>query len=211
MNTWVNISLCPGLSAKVGRFCTSGSLTLRVVPDYDPTMLARSTLRALVLGTYAACWVVLALLSLPHQAAGGPQQTDSRANLVPVTTPEGAILWVEVARTARQRATGLMFRESLAPDRGMLFTFSEAQLWTIWMKNTRIPLDIIWLDREKRIVHVEANVPICLRKDEGCPQYQPNEKAWYVLEVGEGIAASLQLERGTRLRFPVEAPGPPRK
>ncbi|MEE8492739.1 MAG: DUF192 domain-containing protein [Nitrospirales bacterium] len=181
------------------------------VADYDPTMVARSTLRALILGTCAACWVVLALFSLPHQAASGPQQTDSRANLVPVTTPEGAILWVEVARTARQRATGLMFRESLAPDRGMLFTFSEAQLWTIWMKNTRIPLDIIWLDREKRIVHVEANVPICLRKDERCPQYQPNEKAWYVLEVGEGIAASLQLERGTRLRFPVEPPGPPRK
>ena len=125
---------------------------------------------------------------------------------VPVRTPGGATIWVEVADTPQKRVKGLMFRERLAADRGMLFPFPEAQHWTMWMKNTRIPLDMIWIDREKRIVHIERNVPICTRTDEGCPQYQPNKKAIYVLEVAAGVATSLKLENGAKLDFPVEAP-----
>ncbi len=83
----------------------------------------------------------------------------------------------------------------------MLFIFGEAQLWTFWMKNTRIPLDIIWLNDQKRIVHIEANLPMCTLPGNACPQYQPNDPATYVLELRGGRAAALKLARGTKLRF----------
>ena len=88
----------------------------------------------------------------------------------------------------------------------MLFTFTEAQPWTFWMKNTRIPLDILWMDGKKRIIHVEQNVPVCHRTDDGCPQYQPNENAMYVLELAAGVADSLKLQRGISLKFNVSGP-----
>jgi len=85
----------------------------------------------------------------------------------------------------------------------MLFTFAEPQLWTFWMKNTRISLDIIWMDGKKRIVHIERNVPTCSRTDDGCPQYQPNDNAVYVLELAAGVADALKLQRGSVLKFQV--------
>lgn len=127
-------------------------------------------------------------------------------SLIPVTTPRGATIWAELALTTEQRVRGLMFRKNLPKDRGMLFTFGEAQRWTIWMKNTWIPLDILWLDARKRIVHIEAEVPPCHRNDNGCPQYKPIRKAVFVLELAAGVAADLQLEKGTQLAFPLDPP-----
>jgi uncharacterized membrane protein (UPF0127 family) len=121
--------------------------------------------------------------------------------LVRIVTPNGKTVLAEVADTTEERAKGLMFRQSLPLDRGMLFTFPEPQLWTFWMKNTRIPLDIVWMDRHKRIVHVERNVPGCSRQDDGCPQYQPGEDALYVLEIAGGQSGVLEMERGKKLQF----------
>lgn len=125
-------------------------------------------------------------------------QTDT---LIAVKTPTGTLIQAELADTALKRAQGLMFREHLADDRGMLFIFGDAQPWTFWMKNTKIPLDIIWMDAKKTIVHIERNVPICTRQDDGCPQYHSEEGALYVLELGGGRAAALQLQRGMKLSF----------
>jgi uncharacterized protein len=121
--------------------------------------------------------------------------------LVKISTPNGATIQAEIADTTEKRAKGLMHREFLAKDRGMLFTFAEPQLWTFWMKNTRISLDIIWMDGKKRIVHIERNVPTCPRTDDGCPQYQPNDNAIYVLELAAGVAGALKLQRGSVLKF----------
>lgn len=121
--------------------------------------------------------------------------------LIPVKTPTGTLIQAELADTALKRAQGLMFREHIADDRGMLFIFGDAQPWTFWMKNTKIPLDIIWMDAKKTIIHIERNVPICTRQDDGCPQYHSDEGALYVLELGAGRAAALQLQRGMKLSF----------
>lgn len=121
--------------------------------------------------------------------------------LITVKTPQGALIQAELADTALKRAQGLMYRERLADDRGMLFIFGDAQPWTFWMKNTKIPLDIIWMDGRKTIIHIERNVPICTRQDDGCPQYHSDEGALYVLELGGGRAAALRLQRGMRLGF----------
>jgi uncharacterized membrane protein (UPF0127 family) len=123
------------------------------------------------------------------------------AKLVRIVTPLGQAIMAEVAKTNEERAKGLMFRDSLPKGRGMLFTFSEPQLWTFWMKNTRIPLDIVWMDHQKRIVYIERNVPGCSRQDDGCPQYQPSEDAMYVLEIAAGESDSLHLQRGVKLQF----------
>jgi len=164
---------------------------------------ATATGRARLLRSLA--WARLAttiiVLTAPLQARAGSEGPPPEQGLVPVTTPRGVTILAEVADTTEKRARGLMFRDSLPEDRGMLFTFPEPQHWTFWMKNTRIALDIIWMDREKKIVHVERNVPGCNRSDDGCPQYQPNETALYVLELAAGRADRLQLERGTKLRF----------
>jgi hypothetical protein len=108
-----------------------------------------------------------------------------------------------VADTPQKRTEGLMYREHLGADRGMLFTFLQAQAWTFWMKNTKIPLDIIWMNEKKQIIHMEQNVPICTRTDDSCPQYQPNDEALYVLELAGGRAESLKLQRGSKLQFRV--------
>jgi len=121
--------------------------------------------------------------------------------LITVKTPQGVLIQAELADTALKRAQGLMFRDHLADDRGMLFIFGDAQPWTFWMKNTKILLDIIWMDGKKMIIHIEHNAPICTRKDDGCPQYHSDEGALYVLELGGGLAEALQLQRGMRLSF----------
>jgi uncharacterized membrane protein (UPF0127 family) len=106
-----------------------------------------------------------------------------------------------LADTPFKRARGLMYRDSLPDNRGMLFIFGESQSWTFWMKNTKIPLDIIWLSEQKKIVHIETNVPICTLAGDGCPQYQSNDPAMYVLELRGGRAEALKLTRGTKLQF----------
>ncbi|HTL63026.1 MAG TPA: DUF192 domain-containing protein [Nitrospira sp.] len=137
-------------------------------------------------------WALLTVAAASSQAEDG---------LIPIQLPGGVIIRAEVANTMKKRAEGLMYREHLPKDRGMLFTFDQAQPWVFWMKNTKIPLDIIWMNDKKQIIHIARNVPICTRTDDSCPQYQPNDPAMYVLELGGGEADRLKLEKGSRLQF----------
>ncbi|HEY5627228.1 MAG TPA: DUF192 domain-containing protein, partial [Nitrospira sp.] len=61
--------------------------------------------------------------------------------------------------------------------------------------------DIIWMSEKKQIIYIAKSVPICTRQDDGCPQYQPNDPALYVLELGSGEADRLKLEKGSKLKF----------
>jgi len=143
-------------------------------------------------------WVMASALAL---LTASPSCIQADDGLIPIQLPGGVIIQAEIADTMKKRAEGLMYREHLAKDRGMLFTFDQAQAWTFWMKNTKIPLDIIWMNEKKQIIHIARNVPICTRTDDGCPQYQPNDPAMYVLEIGGGEAERLKLEKGSRLQF----------
>jgi uncharacterized protein len=145
-------------------------------------------------------WLIACLLCLSFFIASCIQAEDG---LIQIQLPGGVTIHAEVADTPKKRAEGLMYREHLAKDRGMLFTFGQAQPWTFWMKNTKIPLDIIWMNEKKQIIHIARNVPICTRTDDSCPQYQPNDPALYVLELGAGEADRLKLEKGTKLQFRV--------
>lgn len=150
--------------------------------------------------------ILLCLLILP--AAAGARANSDTGALITITSPRGVTIKAELADTTLKRATGLMFRDSLPPNYGMLFVFTEEQEWAFWMKNTRIPLDIIWMDKRKTIIHVERNVPVCTRTDDSCPNYQPSSPAMFVLELSAGSADVLKLDRGMRLKFEVPSARP---
>ena len=113
--------------------------------------------------------------------------------------PSGTSVTAELAVTDAERARGLMFRERILPDQGMLFVFEEEAEHSFWMKNTLIPLDMLWLDRDRRIIHVEPDVPPC--RADPCPSYGPRRPASFVLELKGGAAAGFRLKVGDRLDF----------
>lgn len=106
---------------------------------------------------------------------------------------------VEVVREQENRARGLQFRDSLGEKQGMLFIFPESRRHDFWMKDTKIPLDIIWIDSAYQVVHIENNVPPCLR--DPCPRYAPQAPARYVLEINAGHAMRMGLQKGTGVKF----------
>jgi uncharacterized membrane protein (UPF0127 family) len=116
-----------------------------------------------------------------------------------VTLPDGFVVNVEIAAEDETRAQGLMYRDHLAPGAGMLFFFAQSGEYPFWMKNTRIPLDIIWIDENRRIAHVKHEVPPCRVVD--CPSYPPNANARYVLELAGGEAKKHGLKVGDVLQF----------
>jgi len=116
-----------------------------------------------------------------------------------IVFPDNFVVHVEVAADDPTRSQGLMFRDQLAPDRGMIFLFPKSGDYPFWMKNTLIPLDMIWIDDQKRIVHVAQNVQPC--KADPCPSIPPGAPASYVLEVAAGMAARHGLATGQTLRF----------
>ncbi len=116
------------------------------------------------------------------------------AGLATISTPNGKTIYAEIADTPDKRAQGLMFRTSMAPDHGMIFKFPELGHWTFWMKNTKMPLDIIWIGEKGHIIHIEPEVPICTRTDDGCPRYYSHKKSRYVLEIKAGMAHKLGLK-----------------
>jgi uncharacterized protein len=116
-----------------------------------------------------------------------------------VVFPDGYVVGVELAIDDETRAQGLMYRDQLRPATGMLFLFKEDGHYPFWMKNTLIPLDIIWIDASHRVAHVKFDVPPC--RTEECPSYAPNVNARYVLEVAGGVAKQHGLKAGDALRF----------
>ena len=116
-----------------------------------------------------------------------------------VILPSGAVYRVEIARTPEEQAQGLMFRESLPPESGMLFLFSDDAPHKFWMKNTMIPLDMIWMDGTGRVVFVSANTPPC--KADPCPSYGPDVPAPTVLEIAGGLAKKEKVAVGSVIRF----------
>ncbi|MBU6469096.1 MAG: DUF192 domain-containing protein [Gammaproteobacteria bacterium] len=118
---------------------------------------------------------------------------------LPVTqqvTLAGHRFTVEIANTDAMRERGLMFRTHMAANHGMLFVYSDAQPRYFWMKNTLIPLDIIFFDAHQRLINVSADTPPC--KTEQCPTYTSAAPAQYVLELNAGMAKKLGLKPGER-------------
>ena len=153
-------------------------------------------------------WVVCVVLSVLSAAMLVGQSAMPRGEVV---FPDGTRVAVEVAANEEARARGLMFRTQMAPNEGMVFVFDEVGFYPFWMKNTLIPLDMIWVDPKLTVVHVAPSVPPC--KADPCPSYppppSPKGDALYVVEVVSGFAKRHGIEPGDVLKFR-NVPGPQR-
>jgi len=106
---------------------------------------------------------------------------------------------VEIADTEPARERGLMFRESMPADHGMLFLFDDNAVRTFWMKNCRMPLDILYFDEKYKLVSVQQRVPAC--RSEPCPVYPSEGAAKYVLELNAGVADKLDVKPGDAIKL----------
>lgn len=107
---------------------------------------------------------------------------------------------IELVRREKDRIQGLMFLDSIPNDYGMLFVYQQENEsdFGFWMKNTRIPLDIIYLDKDFRVINICCAYPC---KTDPCPVYRSEKPWWHVLEVNMGISKKLGLKPGDRLNF----------
>jgi hypothetical protein len=120
----------------------------------------------------------------------------------PLRLPNGRTIQAELAATFEERANGLMNRPGLADDRGMLFLFSSPGIWPFWMYRTLVPLDIVWLDADRKVVSISVETPPCESANSfECPNYFPNAPARFVLEIPAGQAAANGLELGSQVNW----------
>ncbi len=101
---------------------------------------------------------------------------------------------VELAETPEQQEKGLMFRDSMPEDHGMLFIFPDNALRGFWMKNCKFPQDMLFFDGDMRLISVQKRVPACTV--DPCPSYSSGAPAKYVLELNAGQADTLGVQSG---------------
>jgi hypothetical protein len=106
------------------------------------------------------------------------------------------VVQVEIADTAATRELGLMYRQRLPPDAGMLFIFKQPEHLTFWMKNTEIPLDMIFAAADGRVDGIVANAEPFSEAELSVPG-----DSRYVLEVNGGFASHHGIKQGDRLKF----------
>lgn len=137
-------------------------------------------------------WLGIALALLPVVASTAPA-------VIPLKLPSGKVLQVEVMATDPDREMGLMFRRSLPIDRGMLFVFEQPGRYAFWMKNCRFPIDMVWLDADRKVVYVAEKVPPCYK--DPCPSYGGMQKSVYVVEMNAEQAKREKVILGSVLEF----------
>lgn len=135
--------------------------------------------------------------SIAQQLRGEPMILPVDATPLVVVTEAGERQFtIEIAETAEQQARGLMFREEMDDDHGMLFAFSVTRPASFWMRNTPMPLDLVFIAEDGQVVSVEEGVPFSLHP------IGPQDPVRFVLEIKAGIAQETGIEPGTRLRHP---------
>ena len=119
-------------------------------------------------------------------------------NVIIDTGEEQIEVEVEVADSDKERQTGLMFRESLDENSGMLFLFDVSEQYAFWMKNTLIPLDVIYIDENFDIVDILYAEPC---KEDPCERYIPKKESLYVLEVNGNFTIKYEISIGNKVKF----------
>ena len=159
------------------------------------------------------CLVAAVLAATASACAPTTDSADPpRATAVPETTAaaptpalpiarlgDETVLTLELALTQEEITQGLMYRPSLPENRGMLFVFQAARVPSFWMKNTLIPLDLVFLNPDGTIAEIVHNAQPCAV--EPCPQYVPARAAKAVLELNAGTAERHGLETGDVIEF----------
>ena len=156
----------------------------------------RGTRRALLLLATLAAVTALAGCKSGGQKAGTTSAPASIASVAIDTGSRKVAFRVEVAVTPEEHARGLMYRSELAADAGMIFVFEQPSVQRFWMKNTLIPLDMIFIGKDRKIVGiVEDAVP------ETETERMVGAPSQYVLEIGGGLSTRLGIKRGQPVEF----------
>lgn len=104
----------------------------------------------------------------------------------------------QVAKTPSEREKGLSGTRNLRTDQAMLIVFDYDDKWSIWMKDMNYPIDIVWLDKDKKVVYIVKNAPPESYPDE---RFTPKQEARYVLELPAGTTSKKAIKIGTEAKF----------
>jgi uncharacterized membrane protein (UPF0127 family) len=114
------------------------------------------------------------------------------------------VLVADVSASNIQKTKGLSVKDDLAENEAMLFVFDKEAQHTFWMKDMKFPIDIIWIDSNKTVVHIEHNLQPC-SSELLCPTYKPTDDSLYVLETIGGFAKKHDIVEGTTVKFELKA------
>lgn len=142
--------------------------------------------------------LVMALLLISGALLfNAPEQTQ----IITVKFPAGTDLKAEVADTPEKLLFGLAFRNFLPSDEGMVYIFGESGPHQVWTKEFQFPVDIMWVDESKKVVHIVEKAPPCMGKSQ-CPWYgPPPQDARYVIETNAGFVEQADVAVGNQLKF----------
>ena len=112
---------------------------------------------------------------------------------------KGHCIDIEVAKSEEDLMRGLQSRNSLEKNHGMLFIFPRPGQYGFWMKDTLIPLDMIWLDEGQNVIYIARDVPAC--QSDPCPTYGPPDASRYVLEINAGEAKMHNIQIGDQAQL----------
>lgn len=145
--------------------------------------------------------VVMLIATLFYLSRGSKVNNDHEKQSLTITTKSAELeLDIEIADTVEERAKGLMYRTELGEDSGMLFVFNQESENAFWMKNTLIPLDIIFINSEGVIVDIQKNAQPC--KSDPCQLYPPLAKYLYAIEVNGGWCDKKGVKSGDIVTLP---------
>lgn len=148
--------------------------------------------------------VGLILISIGYLLTHLPQEEGYQGSVNATFSTDGSELtWanLEVADNETERAEGLMNTTDLGKHEGMLFIFPDQEMRSFWMKNTLIPLDMIFLNEDREVINVETAYPEPNTSDEDLKIYRSERPAKYVIEVNAGFAENYSITEGTKISW----------
>ncbi len=164
---------------------------------------------AAAVGIAAAAFLLYAPGATDADVGDPPATSDNSSNTdIPAgmdsykqinVTVNGVHLVADIASTGDQRSKGLAVKDDLQESEAMLFVFSKENEYGFWMKGMKFPIDIIWIDSDREVVHIEHSLEPC--GPDSCPTHKPDGEALYVLETVAGFAAKYNVVEGTQVEF----------
>jgi uncharacterized protein len=133
-------------------------------------------------------------------SSGAERSGNFLSDLKTIVTVNGFKLTADLAITDEQKAEGLAVKDFLKENEGMLFIYEQPSNQSFWMKDMKFPIDIIWLDSNGTVVHIEQNLQPCVSVL-NCPIYTPDLEAMYVLETVAGFSQRHNIVNGTNIDF----------
>jgi len=146
------------------------------------------------------CGLTAIVVTLAAAGCGGVSQEE--LNFTVVTLPNGTKIKAEPVYRTLEITRGLMFRDSLPKDQGMLFLHPKMDKYQYWTHNLKFPVDIVWMDEQHKVVEVYPNAPPCTEKSaRACTTYGGRHMARYVLEMNANVAVPNGIREGVYLQF----------